>query len=417
MGKKSITKNQASRIVWDNLEEWVRRKVQEFIQSLLEEEIAELLGRQKSERRKAVDSSLAYRNDYGKERKLILGCGTITLRRPRVRGLEECFESRVMPLFARRTKGVSKLIPRLYLHGLALGDFDLALRGLLGENAPVSASTVARLKDGWQAEWHEWKRRSLERLQVVYCWVDGVYVKAGLDKQKAALLVVIGGLLDGRKVVLAVEPGYRESTESWFEVLRDLKERGMNCPCLVVGDGDLGIWSALANIYPGAIEQRCWNHKMVNVLDKLPKKIHRQAKRHLQDIVYAETREVAEAERDDFVYWCRMKGYRGAGETLLRDWERMVTFYRFPQEHWRHLRTTNVVESPFAELWLRADAAKRYKKIENATAVIWKMLQLAEQRFHRLDAPEKLMQVYLEFGFHERNEESETKQEEALAIA
>jgi len=385
MGKQTTTGNQASRIVWDNLEEWVRRKVQEFIQSLLEEEIAELLGRQKSERRKAVDGSPAYRNGYGKERKLTLGCGTVKLRRPRVRGLEERFESRVLPLFARRTKGVSKLIPRLYLHGLSLGDFDLALRGLLGEDAPVSASTVARLKEGWQTEWHEWKRRSLEGLQVVYLWVDGIYVKAGLEKEKAALLVVIGGLLDGQKVVLAVEPGYRESTESWSEVLRDLKERGMNCPRLVVGDGNLGIWGALANVYPGALEQRCWNHKMVNVLGKLPKKLQGQAKRHLQDVVYAETREAAEAERDDFVRWCRAEGYWSAGETLVRDWDRMVAFYRFPQEHWRHLRTTNVVESPFAGLRLRTDAAKCHKKVENATAVIWKMLLLAQQRFHRLD--------------------------------
>jgi putative transposase len=417
MEKQTITGNHASRIVWDNLEEWVRRKVQEFIQSLLEEEVTELLARKKSERRKAVDSSPGYRNGYGEERKLTLGCGTITLRRPRVRGLLERFESRVLPLFARRSKGVNKLIPRLYLHGLALGDFDLALRGLLGKDAPVSASTVARLKEGWQAEWREWKRRSLEGLQVVYLWVDGIYVKAGLEKDKAALLVVIAGLLDGRKVVLAVEPGYRESIESWAGVLRDLKERGMNCPCLVVGDGNLGIWGALANVYPRALEQRCWNHKMVNVLDKLPKKLQRQARRQLQDIVYAETREAAQVKRDDFVRWCRQEGHRSAGETLLRDWDRMVTFYRFPREHWRHLRTTNVVESPFAGLRLRTDAAKRYKKVENATAVIWKMLLLAEQRFHRLDAPEKLMQVYLEFGFQERNEESETKQEEVLAVA
>jgi len=417
MGKKIINRSQASRIVWNDLEEWVRKKVQEFIQSILEEEVTELLGRKKSERHKAVDGSLGYRNGYGKERKLTLGCGTITLRRPRVRGLLERFESRVLPLFARRAKGVSKLIPQLYLHGLALGDFDLALRGLLGENAPVSASTVARLKEGWQDEWHEWKRRSLEGLQVVYLWVDGVYVKAGLEKQKAALLVVIGGLLDGRKVVLAVEPGYRESTESWSEVLRDLKERGMSCPCLVVGDGNLGIWGALANIYPRALEQRCWNHKMVNVLDKLPKKLQCQAKRQLQDIVYAQTREEAEVKRDDFVRWCRVEGHRSAGETLGRDWGRMVTFYRFPQEHWRHLRTTNVVESPFAGLRLRTDAAKRYKKVENATAVIWKMLLLAEQRFHRLDAPEKLMQVYLGLSFHERNEETETEKEEVLAVA
>jgi len=417
MGKQTTSGSQPSRIVWDNLEEWVRRKVQEFIQSLLEEEVTELLGRKKSERQKAVDGSPGYRNGYGKERKLTLGCGTVTLRRPRVRRLLARFESRILPLFARRAKGVNKLIPQLYLHGLALGDFDLALRGLLGDDAPVSASTVARLKEKWQVEWRLWKRRNLEGLQVVYLWVDGIYVKAGLEKEKAALLVVIGSLVDGRKVVLAVEPGYRESTGSWCEVLRDLKERGMNCPCSVTGDGSLGIWGALANVYPEALEQRCWNHKVVNVLDKLPKKVQAQAKRELQGIAYAETREQAETRRDDFIRWCRQGGYRGAGETLVRDWDRMVTFYQFPKEHWKHLRTTNVVESPLAALRLRTDAAKRYKKVENATAVIWKMLLLAEQKFRRLDAPEKLMQVYLEFGPRKEKEGAETKREEVLAVA
>ncbi|MFH1087845.1 MAG: transposase, partial [Chloroflexota bacterium] len=230
----------------------------------------------------------------------------------------------------------------------------------------------------------------------------------------AALLVVIGGLSDGRKVVLAVEPGYRESTESWSDVLRDLKERGMNCPRLVTGDGNLGIWGALSNVYPGALEQRCWNHKLVNVLDTLPKTVQGQAKSELQDIVYSENRQEAEAKRDLFVDWCREEGYQRAGETLIRDWDRMITFYRFPEEHWKHLRTTNVVESPFAALRLRTDAAKRYRKIENATAVIWKMLLLAEQRFRRLDAPDKLTQVYLGTGFRE---ELEIKREEVLAVA
>jgi len=417
MGKQTTTGSQPSKVVWDNLEEWVRRKVQEFIQSLLEEEVTESLGRRKSERRKAVDGSAGYRNGHGKERKLTLGCGTIVLRRPRVRGLRERFESRILPLFARRAKGVNKLIPQLYLHGLALGDFDLALRGLLGEDAPISASTVARLKGKWQAEWQMWKRRSLAGLQVAYVWVDGIYVKAGLEKQKAALLVVIASLVDGRKVVLAVEPGYRESTESWSEVLRDLKERGMHCPCLVVGDGSLGIWGALANVYPAALEQRCWNHKVVNVLDRLPKNVQAKAKRDLQDIVYAETREAAEANRDDFVRWCRQEGYQSAGETLLRDWDRMVTFYQFPKEHWKHLRTTNVVESPFAALRLRTDAAKRYKKVDNATAIIWKMLLVAEQRFRRLDAPEKLIGVYVEFHVRKMTPGSETKREAVLALA
>jgi transposase-like protein len=165
-----------------------------------------------------------------------------------VRGLEERFRSRILPLFARRTKAVSELLPELYLHGLAEGDFDLALRGLLGEEAPLSARTVARLKERWQGEWEAWRRRRLDGLQVVYLWVDGVYVKAGLEKERAALLVAIAGLVDGRKEVVAVESGYRESVESWSEVLRDLRDRGMNAPRLVIGDGHWGIWGALRNV-------------------------------------------------------------------------------------------------------------------------------------------------------------------------
>ncbi len=414
MEKLTIADGKSSNIVWDHLEELVRMKVREFIQALLEEEITELLGRSKSERRKALDSPQAYRNGYGKGRKLTLGCGTITVHRPRVRGLEERFESRVLPLFIRRSKGVDQLIPQLYLHGLAQGDFELALRGLLGKEAPISASTVARLTERWQAEWEEWRQRRLSELEVVYMWVDGVYVKAGLEKDKAALLVVIGGLSNGEKVILAVEPGYRESTESWSAVLRDLRGRGMNCPRLVIGDGHLGLWGALSNIYPDALEQRCWNHKLVNVLDKLPKKAQGLAKMELQRVVYSESLEKAEDRRGSFVRWCEERGYQRAAETLERDWDRMVTFYRFPKEHWKHLRTTNPVESPFAALRLRTDAAKRYKKVSNATAVIWKMLLVAEQRFRKLDAPEKMKQL---FAGVELQDELEAKREEVLAVA
>lgn len=414
MGKQTTTGDKASRVFWENLEEWVRVKVQELIQRLLEEEVTELLGRQKSERRQIVDSMPVYRNGHGKPKKLTLGCGTITVKRPRVRGLEKRFESRVLPMFARRTAEVNNLIPELYLHGLALGDFDLALRGLLGEDAPISAGTAARLKGGWQAEWEEWNNRPMDGEEVLYMWVDGIYVKAGLEKEKAALLVIVGALSDGRKTILAVEPGYRESTESWSRVLRNLSERGMNCPRLVIGDGNLGIWGALANVYPEAAEQRCWNHKIVNVMDRLPKKAQPQARQKLRSVAYAESRPEAEKKRDDFLTWCQKEGYQAAGDTLIRDWERMVTFYRFPKEHWKHLRTTNVVESPFAALRLRTDAAKRFKKVENATSVIWKMLMLAERRFRRLDAPEKLIQVY--FGFTAA-ESTEIKQEEVLAVA
>jgi len=414
MGKITTAHKVSSSEVWDYLEELVRMKVREFIQTLLEDEVTELLRRGKSERRDALDSPPVYRNGYGKGRKLTLGCGTVTVRRPRVRGLEERFESRILPLFVRRSKEVNQLIPQLYLHGLAEGDFDLALRGLLGEEAPISASTVARLKEQWQAEWEQWHQRSLVGLELVYLWVDGVYVKAGLEKAKSALLVVIGGLSDGRKVILAVEPGYRESSESWAEVLRDLKKRGLNCPRLVVGDGHLGIWGALSNVYPDAMEQRCWNHKVRNVLDKLPKKAQGLAKSELQGIVYSETREEAGAKRDDFVSWCRKEGYDRAAVALEQDWERMVTFYRFPKEHWKHLRTTNVVESPFAALRLRTDAAKRYKKVANATAVTWKMLLIAEQGFRKLDAPDKMKLVYLGIDLLEG---VEANREEVLAVA
>ena len=188
----------------------------------------------------------------------------------------------------------------------------------------------------------------------------------------------------------------------------------MNCPYLVTGDGALGIWGALSNVYPAALERRCWNHKVVNVLDKLPKKVHLKAKSQLRDIVYSDSQQEAEEKRDLFVHWCRKEGYQRASETLVRDWDRMVTFYRFPSELWRHLRTTNVLESPFAALRLRTDAAKRYKRVDNDGAVIWKMLMLAERKFQKLNAPDKVTLVYLGINFEVG---SEAKREEVLAIA
>lgn len=394
MEKQSTERAEKSSVEFEALESWVRGKVQEYIQLLLEEEVEELLGRQKWERKEAVDAVKGYRNGYGKTRHLTLSNGTVELKRPRVRGLEERFVSKVLPLFARRTKEVGNLLPELYLHGLAEGDFDLALRGLLGDKAPLSASTVARLKEKWQGEYNEWKTRSLKDLEVVYLWVDGIYVKAGLEKEKAALLTAIAGLSDGRKEILHLGSGYRESKESWAGVLRDLKERGIEDPALIVADGHLGIWAALPEVFPNAREQRCWNHKVVNVLDQVPTKKQTEAKMMVAAIPYSATREEAEKGRGKFEAWCKTNGFEKAAEILNRDWDRMMTFYSFPKEHWHHIRTTNVVESPFASLRLRTDAAKRFKKVENATAVIWKMMLVAEKRFRRLDAPQLLKQVY-----------------------
>jgi putative transposase len=319
--------------------------------------------------------------------------GTIELRRPRLRGLEQRFESRILPLFARRTEEVSELLPQLYLHGLAQGDFELALRGLLGEGAPLSPSSIERLRAKWQLEYEAWRSRRLDNLELVYVWADGLYVKAGLEDSKAALLVIIGALTDGRKVLLALEAGQRESKEAWARVLRDLFARGLKPWKVTVADGHLGIWSALGELCPAGEEQRCWNHRLTNVIDLLPNKEWPAAKELLRQIPYAENRAACERLRDQFAARYR-KPYPKAVETLCRDWERMVTFYRFPKDHWIHLRTTNVVESPFSAVRLRTDAARRYKKVANAEALIWKILTIAEKKFRRLNAPHLLEQVY-----------------------
>lgn len=395
MEKKSTERVTLSIPTWSDLESCLRGKMRGWLQDMLEAEVDELLGRGKSERRKVVDATLGYRNGYGKPRKLTLSNGTVTLRRPRVRGVEKRFESRLLPLFVRRSCGVDNLLPELYLHGLALGDFDLALRGLLGEDAPISANTVARLKEKWSAEWEEWSTRRLDELEVVYLWVDGIYVKAGFEKEKAAVLAVMAALSDGSKAIVALKAGYRESKEAWAEILRDLKRRGMNCPRLVVGDGNLGIWSALGEVYPQTQEQRCWNHRIVNAVDKVPKKHQTQALIYLRQIPYAETAAEAARLKSKYQEWCRKKGLEDAARVLDRDWDRMITFYQYPQEHWRHLRTSNPIESPFSALRLRTDAARRFKKIENALAVIWKMMLVAERRFRHLRAPELMRDVYL----------------------
>lgn len=383
-----------SRVVYESLEAMIREKAQGWIQDILEEEVTEFFGRGKSERiLQKVDVTCGYRNGLGKPRKLGLMNGTVTIRRPRVRATEERFESKVLPLFAKRTKELNQMLPELYLHGLAKGDFELALRGLLGEGAPLSVASIQRLKTKWQLEYEEWKSRDLSDLKLVYQWADGLYVKAGLEKDKAALLIIIGATTEGKKVFLSCEAGFRESKESWAGVLRDLKERGLKFGRLTIADGNLGIWSGLDEVYPETNQQRCWNHKITNVLNALPRRLQEEASLLLCEIPYAETREECESKRDEFIRRFG-KDYSKAAETLLRDWDRMVSFYSFPKEHWIHIRTTNVIESPFSSIRLRTNAAKRFKKIESATAMIWKLLMVAEKRFRRLKGYWLLDQVY-----------------------
>jgi transposase-like protein len=397
MSEHTRSNTQPSTVVFETLEQGFRQQVQGWLQALLDDEVTAFLGRMKSERRSPEATPGApqagYRNGYGQPRTVTTSVGTVTVRRPRLRGLDDRFESRVLPLFAKRTPAVAELLPKLYLHGLASGDFELAMRGLLGDGAALSPSSMLRLKARWQQEYDTWRRRSLIDQQVVYLWVDGIYVKAGLEKEKAALLVAVAALADGSKVILAVEAGVRESTESWSRLLRSLKERGMNCPRLVIGDGHLGIWGALANVYPEAGEQRCWNHRMINVLDRVPEKKQAQVKVWLGEMMYAPTREKANEKKGKFQKWCEEHGLEAAGRLLDEEWERLVAYYDYPKDHWVHLRTTNPVESPFASVRLRTTAAKRYKRVENASAMIWKLLMVAETRFRKVNAPELMGKV------------------------
>jgi putative transposase len=414
MEKQTTKQTSSSRVLWEQLETFVRQHVQHLIQALLEEEVTTLLHRLPSARRTRVDAPGGYRNGHGKPRRVAMSVGTIAVRRPRVRGLGERFVSQVLPLFKRRTREVGELLPQLYLHGLALGDFELALRGLLGAAAPLSPASLARLRASWQLEYEAWKRRRLDDLEVVYVWADGLYVKAGLADTKAALLVMIGALSTGQKVVLAVESGQRESKASWGAVLRDLRARGLQPWRCTIADGHLGIWAALAEQQPTAAEQRCWNHRITNVLDAIPQKSQAEARTLLCAMPYADTQAACEVLRAQFD-----KRYRPlapkAVERLGDDWERLVTFYQFPREHWRHLRTTNVVESPFAAVRLRTTAAKRFKKVDAATAMIWKVLQVAETTFRRLNAPELLPGVYAGVKYVDGLKQSVSNHQEVAA--
>jgi putative transposase len=381
-----------STLAFEQLESLARGQVQRWLQEMLESEVDDFLGRLKSQRKDPIDPRPGYRNGHGKPRRLATSFGTLTVQRPRVRDCVDPFESKLLPLFVRRTAELGSLLPELYLHGLARGDFELALRGLLGDGAPLSESSIDRLKACWQQEFDAWNKRDLSGLEVVYVWADGIYVKAGLEKDKACLLVLIGATRTGQKVVLSLTSGHRESEQGWGEVLRDLKKRGCNEPKVLAADGHLGIWGAVSTVWPNCQEQRCWNHKLRNVVDKLPQREQAEALVLLKAMPYAETKAEAEKLRDQFVSRYQ-KAHPKATKCLLEDWERLVTFYGFPKEHWKHLRTTNVVESPFATVRLRTDAAKRFKKVENATALMWKVLRVAEKSFRKLDGAAHLRDV------------------------
>jgi len=381
--------------------------------SVLEAEVTEFLGRQRYERK---ELSPGYRNGYGKQRRVTLGSGTVSVRAPRVRQSREPFTSQVLPSYQRRSQAVTELIPELYVQGLATGDFEPALRGLLGEEASLSPSTVVRLKEQWESEYEAWRKRSLADYQYPYLWCDGVYPKAGLQGDKTAFLIVLGVNENGEKEPLAIVEGYRESTESWAEVLRDLKVRGLTDPKLFAGDGALGLWGAINKVYPKADHQRCWVHKMRNVLVHFPKRLHAEVKLLLRQMYNADTRKQSEVLMAQFADLYSHE-YPRAVECLLKDQDALLTYFNYPKEHWASLKTTNPIESVFATVKLRTNAARRIKSPRSALYLIFQLILRAQKRWRRLNAPHLVTKVLegmkFEDGIEVRTKKNQTERDAA----
>jgi putative transposase len=298
--------------------------------------------------------------------------------------------SQILPPYMRRSPKVAKVLPILYLRGLATGDFRPALEGLLGADAAgLSPTTIARLTAGWEQEYQEFRRRELNGREYVYVWVDGVHFNIRLEDDRLCTLVMIAAKANGEKELLAVEDGYRESAESWKTVLRELKRRGMVAPVVAVGDGALGFWAAAREVWPETREQACWCHKLVNVLDKLPRRLQPRAKRALHEMMYAESRAECEAAQVRFADEYQAK-YPKAVESLAANWERLTAFFDFPAEHWKHLRTTNVIESAFATVRLRDRATRGAGSRTKGLLMAFKLLDMAQRRWRRLDGAQLL---------------------------
>jgi len=344
---------------------------------------------------------LVVRNGRAKERRVTVGSGTIPIRAPRVndkrvdeQGERQKFSSKLLPAYARRSPKVGEVIPILYLRGLSTGDFKPALEQLLGEDATgLSPTTIARMSKEWEEHHSKFSKRHLGFSRYAYLFMDGIHVQIRLGEDpKVCLLIVIGVREDGEKELLAVEDGYRESTESWTAVFRDMKRRGLNEPRLVIGDGALGAWAALRDVFPGASEQRCWFHASGNILDCLPKRLQSRAKGLLGEIIEAPTRKDANIALEVFRQEYGAK-YPKALAKLDRDWQQLTAFYDYPAEHWRHLRTTNPIESAFATVRLRTRVTKGAGSKKAALAMAYKLLDTAQERWRRFNGHELVADV------------------------
>ena len=334
------------------------------------------------------------RHGYLPERNIQTGIGAVAVKAPRVRDRDPAaaggrirFTSSILPPYLRRCKSLEELLPWLYLKGISSGDFGDALAALLGPDAPgLAASTIGRLKAVWWDEYEAWQRRDLSARRYVYFWADGIYFSPRMEHDKQCVLVIIGADALGNKDIVGMVDGYRESAQSWRELLLDLKRRGglRNGPELATGDGALGFWKALREVYGEAREQRCWVHKCVNVLNRMPNSLQARAKGHLHDIWMAETKAEADNAFDFFIEAYGVK-YHKAVESLVKDRDRLLAFYDFPAEHWKHIRTTNPIESTFATVRQRTVKTKGCLSRKTALAMTFKLILSARRKWRRLD--------------------------------
>lgn len=392
---KPTSKNDTKQDVNDPLTEFIRQGARDLIAQALETELNELLEQFSHQTTDGKQSVV--RNGYLPKRTVQTGVGDVEVQVPKIRdrsGNGIKFNSKLIPPYLKRTKKVEEFLPWLYLKGVSTGDFTEALTALLGPEAKgLSPRTIGRLKKSWIKEHSEWSKRDLTDKNYVYWWADGVYFNIRSDNDRQCMLILMGATPEGKKELIAVEDGFRESEQSWTELLQDLFSRGLTKPpMLAVGDGALGFWKALNKIYPKTRHQRCWVHKTANILNKIPKSQQKKAKQALQEIWMAATREEAYEAFDRFLSRFGAK-YPKAAECLEKDKEELLAFYDFPAQHWVHIRTTNPIESTFATVRLRTAKTRSCVSRQTILSMVFKLVQSAEKRWRRLQGYRQLSAV------------------------
>ena len=386
--------------VWSPLEEIAREGARKMLQIALEVEVNEFLKKYSDVKNDSGNQSVV-RNGYSPERKIMTGIGNLEIKQPRVDDRKvrsdknvPVFSSQILPKYMRRFPSIDNLLPALYLKGISTGDFPAALEAILGKKAKnLSANVIVGLKSKWKEEYESWSKRDLSKKEYVYFWVDGIHFNVRLEDDRTCILVVVAADSTGKKELLAVSDGYRESKISWSDVLLSLKERGLKIsPKLAVGDGALGFWSALAEVFPTTREQRCWVHKTANILDKMPKGIQPKAKSAIHEMYMADTKKEALLAYEHFISVYSDK-YPKAVECLTKDKDRLFTFYDFPAEHWRHIRSTNPIESTFATVRLRTSKTKGLGTRVATLTMVWKLGTEAEKSWRRIHKHQALVYV------------------------